>query len=75
MTSYQIELSGHLDSTWGEWFRTVDLSHLPDGRTRITFELPDQSALLGLLLRLHGLGLELLSLERLPVEALLVAEQ
>ena len=66
MTGYQIEFGGHLDHSWGDWFKSADLCHLPEGRTRITFQLPDQSALFALLLRLHGLGLELLSLERLP---------
>lgn len=68
MKRYQIELYGYVDHSWGDWFKTADLCHLPDARTRMIFELPDQSALLGLLLRLHGLGLELLSLERLPAE-------
>jgi len=68
MTGYQIEVDGYVDHSWGEWFKTADLSHLPDGRTRMIFELPDQSALFGLLLRLHSLGLALLSLERLPAE-------
>jgi hypothetical protein len=62
MTRYQIELSGHLDASWGDWFEAVTLIHLPDGSTCLTIELPDQSALLGLLLRFHGLGLELVSL-------------
>lgn len=64
MTGYHIILAGHLDLSWGDWFDTAALTHLPDGSTRLAIELPDQSALFGLLLRLHGLGLELLSLNR-----------
>lgn len=74
MIRYQIELTGHLDFSWGDWFDVVTQTHLPDGRTRLIFELPDQSALLGLLLRLHSLGLELVNLRRAKVEEILIAE-
>lgn len=72
MTRYQIELAGHLDLPWGDWFEAADLIHLPDGNTRLTCDIPDQPTLLGLLLRLNSLGLELLSLNRTQNEDSLV---
>jgi len=65
MTEYRIELDGHLDLPWRDSFGAASLVHQPDGTTCLTVSLPDQSALFGLLLRLHGLGLELLSLRRM----------
>lgn len=74
MIRYHIILAGHLDLSWGDWFDTTALTHLPDGSTRLIIELPDQSALFGLLLRLHSLGLELVSLNRTKIEDSLVAK-
>lgn len=62
MLLYQIELAGHLDLSWADWFDAAKLIHLPNGGTCLIFELADQSALLGLLVRLHGLGLKFVSM-------------
>jgi hypothetical protein len=62
MSGYQVELAGHLDLSWGDWLGAATVIHRPDGNTFLTVSRLDQSALLGLLLRLHGLGLELVSL-------------
>jgi len=66
MTEYQIELATHLDFPWQDWFGALTLTHQPDGTTYLTVSLPDQSALFGLLLRIHGLGLEIINLRRVP---------
>jgi len=68
MTEYQIELDTYLDLPWQDWFDAMNLNHLPDGNTRLTVSLPDQSAMLGLLLRIHNLGVEIISLAR-PVKS------
>lgn len=64
MTEYQIELANHLDLPWQDMFEALTLSHQPDGNTRLIVALPDQSALIGLLLRIHNLGLEIINLNR-----------
>ena len=46
-----------------------------DGRTILTGEVKDQPHLFGILNRLNGLGLELLSVEALPEEARPSAER
>ena len=64
MREYQIKLEDHLDLPWGDWFEAVSLTHQPDGTTCLRVSLPDQSALVSLLLRIHSLGLEIIDLKR-----------
>ena len=68
MTEYQIKLATHLDLPWQDWFEALTLSHELDGNTRLTVVLPDQSALIGLLLRIHNLGLEIICLSRQAIK-------
>lgn len=68
MVSYQIDVAGYVDLTWAASFEANALVHLPQGSSRFIFEIADQSALLGVLMRLHGLGVQLVSLNRLPGE-------
>lgn len=68
MVSYQIDVVGHVDLSWAESFEANALVHLPQGSSRFIFDIADQSALLGLLIRLHGLGVQLVSLNRLVDE-------
>jgi hypothetical protein len=72
MICYQIELASHLDASWSDWFEAVSLTHLPNGSTWLTFDLPDQAALLGLLLRLHSLRLELICLRRVERQSVML---
>jgi hypothetical protein len=58
---YRIQVQGHLDSRWSEWFDGLLLTCQPDGSTLLTGPVADQAALYGLLERLRDLGLRLLS--------------
>ncbi len=58
---YEITIRGHLASRWAAVFEGMQVICLEDGNTRITGELPDQSALYGLLMRLRDLGMTLIS--------------
>ncbi len=58
-----IALKGHLDLSWQEWFESLEILHKPDGRTVLHGLLVDQAALFKVLLKIHSLGLVLLSLE------------
>ncbi len=61
MTSkVEIVLKGHLSEDWKAEFEEFDIISLSDGTTCLTSLLPDQSALLGTLLRLHTLGIEIM---------------
>ena len=56
-----LRIEGHLDSYWTDWFEGLVMHHLPDGSTQLSGELPDQTAVYGLLNRARDLGLTLLS--------------
>lgn len=63
LTSYLIRLRGKLDPELAAWFPELSLTDEADGNTFLRGELPDQSALLGILFRIHNLNLTLLSVE------------
>jgi hypothetical protein len=58
-----IRIKGHLDSGWQEWLEGLQILHEPDGTSRLSGTLPDQSALYGVLTKISHLSLTLLSLE------------
>ena len=60
-TEYDIRVKGRLASRWAEWFGGMTLTPEDDGTTVISGVVADQSALHGLLRRLHDLGLALVS--------------
>jgi hypothetical protein len=60
----QIRISGTLDRAWSDWFDGLEIEQQPGGTTLLTGTVADQSALYGILLKLHNLGLLLLSVRR-----------
>ncbi len=58
-----IRIKGHLDPSWREWFGGLETFQDPEGTTLFSGPLEDQAALYGVLTKLRGLGLTLLSLE------------
>jgi hypothetical protein len=67
--TYRICVRGHLDPLWSEWFSGMALRHQPDGTTVLSGKVADQPALHGLLVLVRDLGLELVSVEQLPLGA------
>jgi hypothetical protein len=66
---YQIRVEGHLSDEWSEWFDDMSIDRKEDGTSVLTGPVADQSALHGLLVKIHGMALPLLSLQRIkPVE-------
>lgn len=59
---YEIRLQGQLDQRWSDWFGGLTLTAQIDGTTTLTGPVTDQSALHGLLRRVAGLGVTLISL-------------
>ena len=68
---YQIHIQGSLDESWGDYFGGEIISSDDEaGRLAVTtLRTPpmDQAALVGLVSRLHGLGLPLLLVEHVCV--------
>ena len=62
---YQIRVEGHLGDEWAEWFDGVSIVREEDGATVLTGPVKDQSALHGLLGKIHGMALPLLSVQRI----------
>jgi len=62
---YQIRVEGHLDDEWAEWFDGLSITREEDGTSVLTGPIADQSALHGLLVKIHGMAVRLLSLQRI----------
>ncbi len=64
-TIYQIRIKGHLDDRWSDWFDGLTITQETDGNTLLTGPVVDQSALYGLLKKVHDLGLPLISVKKI----------
>jgi len=60
---YRIRVKGYLDVNWADEFENMAMTHLVDGSTQLLGRV-DQSALHGILTRIHTLGLTLLEVTR-----------
>lgn len=61
---YEIRIEGHLDSHWTEWFSGWQIYHDENFTTLLTGQVPDQPALYGILAKINGLNLTLISANR-----------
>jgi len=57
----EIRIKGSLKQDWSDWLEGLIISGQANGETVLNGQIADQSALLGLLNRIHGLNLQLLS--------------
>lgn len=55
-----IGLRGALDRDYAGWFADLEIRPFADGAVELCGELADQTALLGVLLRVHNLNLDIL---------------
>ncbi len=62
---YEIRVAGHLEEGAFDWIGEVAVANQANGDALISGSIPDQSALLRVLLRLHDLGLTILSVKAL----------
>jgi hypothetical protein len=58
---YQIRIKGHLGRQWTDWFGGLAITLEDNGETLLAGPVVDQAALFGLLKKVHGLGMPLLS--------------
>ena len=70
--TFRLQVSGHLDPSWSEELGSIaiECNCLPSKSsvTTLTVHVVDQAALIGLLNRLYGLGLPLISVECVEVD-------
>ena len=69
MTRYLIKVQGQLDGRWSDWFDGLTIASQANGETWLKGVIQDQPALHGMLKKLRDLGLPILLVEQLPVEA------
>jgi len=58
---FRIRVEGRFDRRQADWFEGFDIQPAGEGETVLTGSLPDQAALHGLLKKLRGLGVSLIS--------------
>ena len=61
-SSYEIHVRGQLDESWSDWLEGLEVRLLDNGEMILFGHVGDQAALMGLLNKLYGLNLVLLSL-------------
>ncbi|MCC7359089.1 MAG: hypothetical protein IT317_06415 [Anaerolineales bacterium] len=67
--SYAIRVKGHLDQRWADWFDGLTFTYESDGTTLLAGPLADQAALHGVLNKIRDLGLPIISVQTLSIEA------
>ncbi len=63
MHYYEIIVRGHIDLHRADRFEGLEITHLPEGKSRLSGEVVDQAALHGILNRVRDMGIELLSVQ------------
>ena len=61
---FEIRVRGHLDSKWLDWLEGLEVKLLDNGEMILSGTLVDQAALMGVLNKLNGLNLALLSVSQ-----------
>jgi hypothetical protein len=61
---FEIRVKGHLDESWSDWLEGLEVTLLENGEMILSGYIGDQAALMGILNRLYGLNLTLLSVSK-----------
>lgn len=62
MIQTKIQIKGVLDPSWADWFGELEIQSNHSGDTILTGNLPDKSAVYGVVSRLSSLGITLVSM-------------
>jgi hypothetical protein len=65
---YEIHVKGQLDESWSEWLEGLEVKLLDNGEMILAGHIRDQAALMGILNKLYGLNLTLLSVSEVEQE-------
>lgn len=66
---YHIRVQGQLDESWSDWLGELTITPQLDGTTLLSGSIVDQAALHGILDRLYGLNLSILSVVQVGTDA------
>jgi len=58
---FEIHVKGQLDESWSDWLDGLEVKLIDNGEMILTGHIGDQAALMGILNKLYGLNLTLLS--------------
>ncbi len=61
---YEIRIKGHLDDSWSDWLEGLEVTLLENGEMILFGRIGDQAALMGILNKLYGLNLVLVSVSK-----------
>ncbi len=61
---YEIRVEGQITESWSEWFDGLSIRNAPNGDTILSGMIGDQAALFGILNKIMGLNLGLVSIRR-----------
>ena len=61
---FEIRVKGHLDDSWSEWLEGLEVKLFENGEMILFGHIGDQAALMGILNKLYGLNLALLSVSK-----------
>ena len=59
---FEIHVKGHLDDSWSDWLEGLEVKLVENGEMILFGHIGDQAALMGILSKLNGLNLTLISL-------------
>jgi hypothetical protein len=63
---YEIKVKGHFDDSWRRMFKDMKITCREDGTSLLMGFVPDQPALFSLIIKIHNLGITLISVNRIP---------
>lgn len=61
---YEIRVEGYLTDRWSNWFEELTIQNEPNNETILIGLINDQAALFGVLNKIQGLNLTLISVNR-----------
>ncbi len=61
---YEIQIKGQLDASWSDWLEGLEVRLLDNGEMILAGRIADQAALMGILMKLYGLNLTLISAKK-----------
>jgi len=65
---FEIHVRGQLDESWSDWLEGLEVTLLENGEMILCGHISDQAALMGVLNKLYGLNLTLLSVNEINIQ-------